>query len=137
MKSFSLVKKLIIVTIALATVFVATVECATCAYMIGEKVQVKLQVEEGQKELEVSNYRGAIEKFKEAISNDPYNVDAYWGVACAYVGLKEYDSAISVLSEADVFFSKLCEGTDVSSARDELKVRIDQVKECKLEANNS
>lgn len=129
-------KKLVIGLATLAAVAVVLVEGFNCAYIIGEKVQVKIKVEEGQKKLDESNYTGAIENFRGAIKIDPLNIDAYWGVASAYIGLEDYDAAVDVLQNADKMISIIGEGIEAATCRNELKVRLEQIEAYKLSANS-
>ena len=55
------------------------------------------QLDLGQKYLEEQNYEQAIVAFNEAIEIDPMSVEAYLGLADAYVALDDLESAISVL----------------------------------------
>lgn len=55
------------------------------------------QLDLGQKHLEEQDYEQAIYTFNEAIAIDPMCVEAYLGLADAYVGLGDLESAISIL----------------------------------------
>ena len=61
---------------------------------IRNKIQLKQQLELGQKCLAESDYDQAIEAFRAAEKIDPHNVDAQNGLAEAYLGIKNYVSAI-------------------------------------------
>ena len=61
---------------------------------IRSKIQLKKQLELGQKCLAESDYDQAIEAFRAAEKIDPHNVDAQNGLAEAYLGIKDYGSAI-------------------------------------------
>lgn len=60
--------------------------------------RITRQLDLGQKYLEEQNYEQAIFAFNEAITMDPMCVEAYLGLADAYVGLDDLESALSVLN---------------------------------------
>lgn len=60
--------------------------------------RISKQLDLGQKYLEEQNYEQAIFAFNEAIMIDPMCVEAYLGLADAYVGLDDLESALSVLN---------------------------------------
>lgn len=60
------------------------------------------QLELGQKYLEEMDYEQAIVAFDEAIKIDPVNVEAYLGLADAYLGMDDYEQAAEVYAAAFV-----------------------------------
>lgn len=128
MKTFGQVKKLIILTIATAAIILGVIECANCAYILGGKVQVKIELEGGQKELEKADYESALNIYMGALKQDPYNVDAYWGAASAYIGLNNFEKAVETLENANKMFSAIEDSRDVSTYKNEIRVRLEQIK---------
>ena len=61
--------------------------------------RISRQLDLGQKYLEEQNYEQAVVAFNKVIEIDPMSVEAYLGLANAYVGLGDMDSAIAILEE--------------------------------------
>ena len=59
------------------------------------------QMRLGDRYLDELDFERAIAAYEEAIEIDPKNVDAYMGLAQAYVGLQDYQSAIDILLEGE------------------------------------
>ena len=61
------------------------------------KIEDKLDL--GEKYLEELKYEKAIATYKEVLKIDPKNLEAYLGIADAYVAMGEYEEALEILEE--------------------------------------
>ena len=86
-------KKLISIILIISFLFTLS----SCANTVQSDWQEHLDL--GQKYLLDGNYEQAIIEFNKVIEIEPKNVDAYLGLAEAYVAAGDYDSAISVLEK--------------------------------------
>ena len=59
------------------------------------------QLRLGNRYLDDLDYERAIAAFEQVIEIDPKNVDAYMGLAEAYIGLGDYEKAIKILKEGE------------------------------------
>ncbi len=84
-------KKFVSILIAFVMIF-TLVSCANV-----QKPDWQEHLDLGQKYLLDGNYEQAIIEFNKVIEIEPKNVEAYLGLAEAYVATGDYDSAISVL----------------------------------------
>jgi len=93
------VEKTIKVGRFLAIIIVAVVMIATCViiYTQSSSVRFKKQFNLGTKYLSKLDYDQAIVSFEKAIEIEPDNVDAYLGLADAYIGKGMTDKAIEIL----------------------------------------
>lgn len=82
------------------------------------KENLAKQLELGQKYLQEMNYEEAIIAFNKVIEIDPKNVEAYLGLADAFIGMGEFDKALE-------YAEKGYEATK----NEKLKKRIDTIKE--------
>lgn len=86
-----------------AWVIVGAVAIVVAALVIGVAVyefpsnRLARQLDLGQKYLEELDYEQAVVAFSQAIEIDPMNVDAYIGLAAAYEGLGDYETALAAL----------------------------------------
>lgn len=88
----------IIIGIILAAVIILAVGMGLGIYNSPEN-RISRQLDLGQKYLEEQNYEQAVVAFNKVIEIDPMSVEAYLGLANAYVGLGDMDSAIAILEE--------------------------------------
>lgn len=79
----------------------------------------------GQKYLEEQDYEQAIVEFDKAIEIDSMNVEAYKGLADAYIGQGDYDKAVEVLQN----------GYELT-ANEELKRKLESLFEDEQETEN-
>lgn len=108
--------KIIIPTIiAIAAIIIAVI----CIKITPDEVSLlESAMSTAQKYLIEQDYEQAIIEYKKAIELDPKNVDAYLGLAEAYIGLGETDSAVEILERGitetnnDVLIQKLDELMD-------------------------
>ena len=68
--------------------------------VVAPKAAIDARMEEAQGYLEDERYRKAIPAFLEVIESDPTLVDAYIGLANAYVEEGDYEAAIELLEDA-------------------------------------
>lgn len=88
-----LIKKLIFGLI----IIIVFVIIGLIVYYNSDSVKFNKQMDLGHKYLEEQNYKEAIVAFNEAIAIDPMSVEAYHGLADAYIALDDLESALSVL----------------------------------------
>ncbi len=89
-------KILIIIAIL---VFLTVMMAGFFLYLNSDSVQLRRQLDLGQKYLEEQNYEQAIVAFDKAIGIDPMRVDAYLGLAEAYEKMGDYDMALETLQK--------------------------------------
>ncbi|MCM1217670.1 MAG: tetratricopeptide repeat protein [Lachnospiraceae bacterium] len=85
--------------------------------------RLKRQFDLGNRYLEEMNYEQAVIAFESAIEIDPISVDAYLGLAEAYVGKDDYESAIDALQRG----YELTGDEEIKIRLDELTLRMDGV----------
>jgi tetratricopeptide (TPR) repeat protein len=85
---------------------------------------VKQKLELGEKYLSELNYEEAIIAFKEVIEIEPRNVDAYLGVATAYVALEEPEEAVEWLEQG---IAAIEEEGEVIDGCDQLYIKTSEV----------
>lgn len=66
-------------------------------YLNSDGVKVRKQLDLGQKYLNELDYEQAIASYEAVLDIDKENVDAYLGIAEAYVGLEDYEGAVDIL----------------------------------------
>lgn len=91
-------KKLGIPIIGIALVIIAVL-MAYGFYQNSDAVRINRQLELAQNYLLEGNYEQAIVAYKDVIQIDPKNVDAYLGLAEAYIGKGDLEEAVRILEE--------------------------------------
>lgn len=87
------------IIIGVVVALLAVVGVGGFAISRGSTQQRESLLELGQRYLEELNYEQAIVCYKEYLEIDPKCVEAYAGLAQAYVGLEEYEKALEVLTD--------------------------------------
>lgn len=87
-------------------------------YKNSDAVRVRKQLDLGEKYLAELDYDQAIVAYETVIEIEPMNVEAYLGLADAYIGKDDYESALTVLQK----------GYNLT-ADDEIKAKIDEINE--------
>ncbi len=90
--------------ISLAAVFVVMLAVVAVVALIvvqslSPKQRLQKQLEIGDRYLSELDYEQAVVAYRTAIEIDPKNVDAYLGLADAYVGMNDHEEAVNVLAE--------------------------------------
>ena len=90
--------------ISLAAVFVVMLAVVAVVALIAvqslsPKQRLRKQLELGDKYLSELDYEQAIVAYRTVIEIDPKNVEAYLGLAEAYVGLNDYEEAVNALTD--------------------------------------
>ncbi len=88
-----------------------------------DKLETMKQLNLGKKYLEELDYDNAIAAFEEAIEIEPNSVKAYLGLAQAYVGLEDYESAINILNDG----IDITDSDELREYRDEVQAQWDDV----------
>lgn len=114
----------IIIIIIFLLVFIAALT-AVLVYRLNPSVRLNTQLKLGNKYLEDEKYEQAVAAFEVAIEIDPYNVDAYLGLADAYIELEDYDMAKSVLEDGIEIF----EDEDMDREAKKLDKKLNKVLE--------
>ena len=98
-RGFSAKKNIII--ILLAALLVLGVGTAVTAFAVthSPSYQVSHGLKLAERYLSEQNYQQAVIEFLNVLEIEPMNVDAYLGLADAYIGLGEIDKAIEILQE--------------------------------------
>ncbi len=96
-RGFSSKRNIIIIVIAalLAIVTITTIVAVNSTNAVSQDEQSSLQL--ARRYLSEQKYEQAIIEFERVISINPWNVDAYLGMADAYIGMGEYDKAEEIL----------------------------------------
>ena len=92
-------RKLITIIIGIETVIIATL-IIFLFYINSDTVRINRQLELAQRYLLEEDYEQAIAAFEIVIEIDPKNVDAYLGLAEAYVSADELGNAVRTLEKA-------------------------------------
>ena len=92
-------KKTKIIVLVLLIVVVTVAVLAGIFLYGGDARKLREQINLGQKYLSEMNYEEALVAFNQAISLDPRSVDAYIGLADAYMGLGDKDAAFEALQD--------------------------------------
>ncbi len=124
-KTSKLNKKLLIGAVAI----IAIALVAALALLLpksAEAGKLSAQLDLGDKYLSELNYEQAVVAYQAAIEIDPKNVDAYLGLADAYIAQGEYEKAEEVLEDALDELS--------GDAKDEVKDKLEEVRAAKGEA---
>ena len=92
---------LIILLTAVLVVMVAVLVIAALVAVqsVSPKQRLQKQLEIGDRYLSELDYEQAVVAYRTAIEIDPKNVDAYLGLADAYVGMNDHEEAVNVLAE--------------------------------------
>lgn len=122
--------KIIKVTIAVV-VALAIVIVGYAVYKNSDAVKVREQLDLGEKYLAELNYDEAIIAYETVIEIEPMNVEAYLGLADAYAGKGDYESAALALQKG----YDLTENEAIKSKLDEVNGEIERVKVEEEEAN--
>ena len=86
--------------IPIAIAVIAIIVAALCIdFKPAERVDIPSLVSTAQKYLIENNYEQAIAEFNKIIEIDPMNVDAYIGIADAYIGMGDTEKAIEWLEK--------------------------------------
>ena len=92
-------RKLITIIIGIEAVMIAAV-IVFLFYINSDTVRINRQLELAQRYLLEEDYEQAIAAFEIVIEIDPKNVDAYLGLAEAYVSVDELKNAVRTLEKA-------------------------------------
>ncbi len=98
-RGFSNRRKIIILIIAALVTLGTTATAITLGINYSISSRLSNALEAAQRFLSEQNYEQAILEFRAAIELDPLCVEAYLGLADAYIGLGKTDKAIEVLEE--------------------------------------
>lgn len=90
-------KKKHVLIICLILAIIIGIVVGLLFYNNRQAVKIKKQIDLGNKYLLSCEYEQAIAEFNKVISIDPMNVEAYIGLADAYLGMGDYDSAVTIL----------------------------------------
>ena len=92
---------LIILLTAVLVVMVAVLVIAALVAVqsVSPKQRLQKQLEIGDRYLSELDYEQAVVAYRTAIEIDPKNVDAYLGLADAYVGMNDHEEAVNVLND--------------------------------------
>ena len=91
--------KKIWISITTLLIIATAVVTGILLYNTSDSVKFQKQIDLGQKYLSEMNYEEAIVAFNQAIKIDPMSGEAYWGLADAYIGLGDTDTALEILLE--------------------------------------
>lgn len=94
-------KKIIIIVAVMAAVLVTGAVVGFISYSNSPTVKYNKAVTLANQYLEDMSYADAVLAFREAIALDPYNIEAYEGLAESYIGLGKVEEAIATLEEAE------------------------------------
>ena len=92
-------KKILIFIISIIVILLVVINVLLYLYMNSPEQKAIKQVDLGQKYLLSLDYEQAIAAFEIAIELEPKNVDAYLGMADAYVAMGEPARAIKILKK--------------------------------------
>ena len=92
-------KKVLIVALTILVATVVIVIAVMAVHSNNPERRLKKQLELGERYLSELNYEQAVAAYRVAIEIDPKSVDAYLGLAVAYVGMDEYEEAVKSLTE--------------------------------------
>ena len=92
-------KKVLIVALTILAATVIIVIAVLAVRSGNPERRLKKQLELGERYLSELNYEQAMAAYRVAIEIDPKSVDAYLGLAVAYVGMDEYEEAVKALKE--------------------------------------
>lgn len=93
-------------------------------YQNSDMVKVREQLELGLKYLSELEYDQAVVAYEIAIEIEPMNVDAYLGLAAAYVGKGDYEASVRVLQKG----YDLTQDETLMNKLDEVNVKIDKLR---------
>ena len=94
-RGFSNKRNVIIIAIAAAVLLAGGIGAAIGINAYNNSSENILSV--AQRYLDEKNYEQAIIEFKRVLELDPTNIDAYLGLADAYIAIGDIDSAIDIL----------------------------------------
>lgn len=90
-------KKTTIIVVSVIAVALAVLGIAAVVFNMGDNESEALR--KGQLALQQKQYEEAIAAFEEVLKDKPQSIDAQLGMADAYIGMKEYSTAVSYLDE--------------------------------------
>ncbi len=91
----------VVIAAVVAVVIVAGVILGVAIFSQSARTEkrIKDSLELAQHYMDELDYEQAIASYKAVLEIDPKNVEAYHGIADAYVGLERYEDAIAIMSE--------------------------------------
>ncbi len=122
-------RKLITIIIGIEAVMIAAV-IVFLFYINSDTVRINRQLELAQRYLLEEDYEQAIAAFEIVIEIDPKNVDAYLGLAEAYVSVDELKNAVRTLEKA-------AEQTDSEEILDMLEIHTAGIEQRQLAAQKA
>ena len=122
-------KRMIIMIIGIEAVIIAAV-IVLLLYINSDTVRINHQLELAQRYLLEEDYEQAIAAFEIIIEIDPKNVDAYLGLAEAYVSADELGNAVRTLEKA-------AEQTDSEEVLDMLEIHTAEIEQRQLAAQKA
>ncbi len=125
-------KKILLFIISILVILLAVVNVFLYIYVTSPMQKVGKQLDLGQQYLLNLEYEEAVAAFEIAIEIEPKNVDAYMGMAEAYIGMGEPEKAIRILKKGyreteDEELGSLLEQLEADQNRQEADVRIVQI----------
>ena len=125
-------KKILLFIISILVILLVVVNVFLYIYVTSPMQKVGKQLDLGQQYLLNLEYEEAVAAFEIAIEIEPKNVDAYMGMAEAYIGMGEPEKAIRILKKGyreteDEELGSLLEQLEADQNRQEADVRIVQI----------
>ncbi len=125
-------KKILLFIISILVILLVVVNVFLYIYVTSPMQKVGKQLDLGQQYLLNLEYEEAVAAFEIAIEIEPKNVDAYVGMAEAYIGMGEPEKAIRILKKGyreteDEELGSLLEQLEADQNRQEADVRIVQI----------
>ncbi len=125
-------KKILLFIISILVILLVVVNVFLYIYVTSPMQKVGKQLDLGQQYLLNLEYEEAVAAFEIAIEIEPKNVDAYMGMAEAYIGMGEPEKAIRILKKGyreteDEELGSLLEQLETDQNRQEADVRIVQI----------
>lgn len=125
-------KKILLFIISILVILLVVVNVFLYIYVTSPLQKVGKQLDLGQQYLLNLEYEEAVAAFEIAIEIEPKNVDAYMGMAEAYIGMGEPEKAIRILKKGyreteDEELGSLLEQLEADQNRQEADVRIVQI----------
>lgn len=125
-------KKILLFIISILVILLAVVNVFLYLHVTSPMQQVGKQLDLGQQYLLNLEYEEAVAAFEIVIEIEPKNVDAYMGMAEAYIGMGKTDKAIQILKRGyretgDEDLGDLLEQLEAEQNREKADVRIVQI----------
>ncbi len=125
-------KKILLFIISILVILLVVVNVFLYIYVTSPMQKVGKQLDLGQQYLLNLEYEEAVAAFEIAIEIEPKNVDAYMGMAEAYIGMGEPEKAIRILKKGyreteDEELGSLLEQLEADQNQQEADVRIVQI----------